>query len=224
MKKIIVISLGGSLIVPDKINLKFLEEFKKILLKNIKKNKFIIVCGGGNTARIYINGIKDKILYQSLIGIASTRFNAKFMTYFFEKNSNKVIPRDMTEVENLIKKHDLIFCGALRYAKNETSDATATKLARYFNTEFINLSDVAGLYDKNPKKFKNAKFIPEISSREFLKVAKKTGFTPGQHFILDKKAAKTIHKYNIPAYLLGPNLKNLDNLLNNRHFVGTVIS
>jgi uridylate kinase len=224
MKKITVISLGGSLIVPDKINLKFLEEFKKILLKNTKKNKFIIVCGGGSPARIYINGMKDNVLYQSLLGIASTRLNAKFMTYFFEKNANQIIPRDMTEVEGLIKKHDLVFCGALRYAKDETSDATSAKLARYFNTEFINLSDVAGLYDKNPKKFKNAKFIPEISSKEFLKIAKKIGFVPGQHFILDKKAAKTINKYRIHTYLLGPNLKNLDNLLNNRHFVGTVIS
>lgn len=228
MKKVIVISLGGSLIVPDKINVKLLEEFKKILLKNTGKYKFVIVCGGGNTARIYINSFKDKktknkILYQSLLGIASTRLNAKFMTYFFEKNANQIIPRDMLEVENLIKKHDIVFCGALRYAEDETSDATSAKLAHYFNTEFINLSDVAGLYEKNPKKFKNAKFIPEISSQEFLKIADNIGFIPGQHFILDKKAAKIINKYNTRTFLLGSDLKNLDNLLNNKYFIGTII-
>jgi uridylate kinase len=226
-KKVIVISLGGSLIVPQNIDIKFLEEFKKILLKNIKNYKFVIVCGGGKTARIYINGLKNKQknknLYQSLLGIASTRLNAKFMTYFFEKNANQMIPRDMLEVENLIKKHDIVLCGALRYAKEETSDATSAKLAHYFNTEFINLSDVAGLYNKNPKKFKSAKFIPEISPKEFLKIANKIGFTPGQHFILDKKAAEIIKKYNIHTYLLGPDLKNLNNFLNNKHFVGSII-
>ena len=228
MKKIIVINLGGSLIVPDKINIKFLKKFRKILLKNIKNYKFIIICGGGNIARIYINGFKDsslknKTLYQSLLGIATTRLNAKFMTYFFKKNANQIIPRDMIKVENLIKKNDIVFCGALRYANNETSDATSAKLAHHFNTEFINLSDVLGLYNKNPREFKNAKFIPEISSKEFLKIANKIGFTPGQHFVLDKKAAKIIKKYNINTYLLGPEIKNLYNLLNNRHFIGTVI-
>jgi uridylate kinase len=225
MKKVIIISLGGSLIVPDKISIRTLEKFKKILLKN-KNYKFVVVCGGGNTARIYIKGIKNKrnkILYQSLLGKALTRLNAKFMTYFFEKNANQIIPRDMLEVENLVKKHDVVFCGALRYGKNETSDATSAKLAHYFNTEFINLSNVTGLYDKNPKRFKNARFIPEISNNDFLKIANKIGFAPGQHFIIDKKAAKIIKKYNIRTFLLGPDMKNLDNLLNNQHFVGTII-
>ncbi|VVB78941.1 Uridylate kinase [uncultured archaeon] len=223
-KRLIVISLGGSLIIPDKINVRLIEEFKKIILQNTKKYKFIIVCGGGNTARNYIHGLNERMeLFQSFLGIAATRLNAKFMTYFFEKNVNQVIPRDMVEVENLLKKHDVVFCGALRYADDETSDATSAKLANHFNTEFINLSDVKGLYDKNPKRFKNAKFIPEISPKEFLKMANQIEFKPGQHFILDAKAAKIIKKHNIKSYLLGSDMKNLDSLLKNRHFVGTII-
>ena len=35
-KKVIVISLGGSLIAPNKINVEFLEQLKKVLLKNKK--------------------------------------------------------------------------------------------------------------------------------------------------------------------------------------------
>jgi len=34
MKKVIVISLGGSLIVPDEIDVSFLKDFKKVILKN----------------------------------------------------------------------------------------------------------------------------------------------------------------------------------------------
>jgi len=229
MKDIIVLSLGGSIIIPDKINTRILREFKRVILKNTKKYKFIIVCGGGKTARNYINGLeneelKQKEFFQCLLGISATRLNARFMTYFFGKDANPGIPHKMKDIENLLRLHDIVFCGGLSYAKNETSDSVAAKIARHFNTDFINLTDISGLYENNPKKYKNTKFIPEISNIEFYKIAKKIKFKPGLHFVLDAKAAKIIKKYNITTYLLGPELKNLDNLLNNRHFTGTIIS
>ena len=230
VKEVIVLSLGGSLIIPDKVNTIFLEKFKRVLLKNQKKYKFVVVCGGGKTARNYMSGIpymenaKRREFFQCLLGIASTRLNARFMTYFFGEDANEGIPHDMEEVKSLLRKNLVVFCGALRYAGEETSDSTAAKLARFFNSNFINLTNVQGLYEKNPKKFRGAKFIPEISHKEFYKMAKKIKYKPGQHFILDRKAAKIIKKYNITTYILGPDMKNFDNLLNKKHFVGTMIS
>jgi len=230
-KKVIVISLGGSLIIPNQINYPFLKEFRKILEKNKKKYKFVVVCGGGKTARNYMAGLekenlteKNKEYFQSLLGIASTRLNARFMTYFFGKDANEGIPHDMKDIKDLLRFNDFVFCGALRYADKQTSDSTSAKLANYFNTEFINLTDVAGLYDKNPKKFRSAKFIPEISHKNFLDLANKIKFKPGQHFVLDQTAAKIIKKDKTTTYILGSNMTQLDNLLNNKHFVGTRIS
>ena len=228
MKKIVVVSLGGSLIVPDKIDVEFLESFRKVLIKNRKRYRFVVVCGGGGVARTYIKGLEEQKIFskkylQSLLGVAITRVNARFMTYFFGKDANKGIPHDMREVQELLKKNKIVFCGALRYEKNNTSDSTAAKLANFFNCDFINLTNVPGLYDKNPKKFKKAKFFPEISYKDFLKMAHKIEFRPGQHFVLDQTAAKIIKKYNIRTYILGSDLKNLDNLLNDKHFVGTII-
>jgi len=228
MKKVIVISLGGSLIVPKDIDIKFLRKFKDVLLKNKRKYKFVVVCGGGSIARTYINAlekekIKKKHYFQGLLGISTTRANARFLTYFFGKDANKGIPQDMKDVENLLKKSEIVFCGALGYYQKETSDGTSAKLSNYFKSVFINLTDVDGLYDKDPKRFKSAKFIPGISHKEFLKIANKIRYQPGQHFVLDQKAAKIIKKYNITTYILGPNPDNLDNLLNKMHFVGTRI-
>lgn len=227
MKKVVVISLGGSLIIQDKIGLDFLNEFKKILIKNKEQYKFVVVCGGGKTARNYMQGLENlknkKEYFQSLIGIASTRLNARFLTYFFGKEAHQGIPTDMKQIKNLLIFNDIVFCGALRYAPNQTSDSVAAKLARFFNTEFINLTDVNGLYDKNPKEFKEAKFIPQISHKEFLSIANKIKFKPGQHFILDTTAAKVIDFYNITTYIIGKDIKNFENLLNKKHFVGTII-
>ena len=225
-KRTIVLSLGGSLIIPDKVDLSYLKQFKKIILKNTKKYKFIIVCGGGSVARKYISALREIHVnekLQSFAGIGSTRMNARFMNYFFNFDSEKGIPHTIKALKKQIKNRNIVFCGALDYKPNQTSDSTTAEIAKIFKTDFINLTNVPGLYDKNPKKFKNAKFISKISWKEFFKLANKSKFKPGQHFVLDQTAAKIILENKIPTYIVGKNLQQLDNLLQNKKFKGTTI-
>ena len=227
MKKVIVLSLGGSLIIPDEINISFLREFEKVIQKNTKKYKFIIVTGGGSIARKYISALKEMGInekLQSMIGISSTRTNARFMTYLFNQDQTLGIPQKMKTVENYIKNSDVVFCGALEYKPNQTSDATAAEIARHFKTIFINLTNVSGLFNKNPLEYKDAKFIPEASFQELWKMSHAKKYSPGQHFIIDQTASEIIKKHKITTYILGKDLKQLDNLLNNRKFRGTIIS
>ncbi|MBW3020473.1 UMP kinase [Candidatus Woesearchaeota archaeon] len=225
-RKMVVISLGGSLIVPENMDLKFLRNFKKVIKKNTKNYKFVIVCGGGSVARKYINALNEegKSEYlQSLAGIAITRVNARFMSYFFGFDPEFGIPHDMKHVENLLKKHDIIFCGALRYAPNQTSDATACRLAAYLKSDFINLTNVKGLYDKNPLKYKNARFIPETTRENLEKIMKQIEQKPGMHGPVDHTAMQIIKKNKIKVFIVGNNANQLDNLLNNKPFIGTKI-
>ncbi len=223
-KEVIVLSLGGSQIIPDNVDTKYLEKFKKIILKNKSKYKFIIVCGGGSIARKYISAINPKKRkMQSLAGISATRMNARFMNYFFNQEPKKGIPLKMKQVKKQIKKQDIIFCGALGYHPNQTSDSTSAQIANELKTKFINLTNVKGLYTKNPKKYKDAKFIKRISWNNFNKMANKLKYHPGQHFVLDQSASKIIKENKIPTYILGMDTKQLDNFLNNKKFTGTII-
>ncbi len=228
MKKVIVLSLGGSLIIPDNINSNYLRKFRAVLLRNMKNFKFVVVCGGGATARRYIDGLnkeelKEKNYLQGLLGISSTRLNARFMNYFFGRDSKGGIPHDMKEIKNLLRVHNVVFCGALRYAKRETSDSTSAKLANYFDTAFINLTNVSGLYTKDPRKFKDAKFIKKITWKDFHKKAEKLKFKPGQHFVLDQTGSEVIFKNKIPTYIIGKDVTQLENFLKGKSFVGTTI-
>jgi uridylate kinase len=226
-KRLIIISLGGSLIIPNRINLKFLNKFKKIILENLKNYKFIIICGGGNLAREYISALKKINLnkeIQSLAGISATRANARFMSYFFNINPKKGIPHKIKNIEKNLKKRKIIFCGALKYKPKQTSDSTSAEVAKYFKTNFINLTNVDGLYDKDPSQFKNAKLISKISWENFNQIVQKIKFKPGQHFVLDQSASKIILKNKIKTYIIGENLNNLNNLLKDKKFKGTIIS
>ena len=226
MKKVIVLSLGGSLIIPDDVDVRFLKQFKKLILKKSRKYKFLIGCGGGSIARKYISALKKEgldVKHQSLAGISATRMNARFMSYFFNVDQKQGIPHTRDVLDRYIKNQDVVFFGALEYKPKQTSDSTAAKIAKQHKTIFINLTNVTGLYDKDPRKHKNAKLISKISWKDFDKMANASKYTPGQHFVLDQTASKIILNNNITTYILGPNLKQLENVLKGKKFRGTLV-
>jgi len=110
----------------------------------------------------------------------------------------------------------------LEYKPNQTSDSTSAFIAKEFNSIFINLSNVLGLYDKNPLKYRNAKFISKISWKDFDKMAQKIKFKPGQNFILDQTASKIIMKNKISTYLL-KNPEEISKVLSGKKYKGSLI-
>jgi uridylate kinase len=219
-----VISLGGSRIAPNEVDCQFLLKFRDLIEKN-KDKRFVVVCGGGSTARKYINALQelDKTKRkQSEIGIAVTRLHAVFLTEIFGKDANELIPRDMKHVKTLLLKNHAVFCGALRYKPNNTTDGTAADLASFLKCPFINITNVNGLFNKDPEKFKDAKFIKKSNWKDFYERARKVKFHAGQHFVLDQNAAKIIMKDKIPTYITN-SLEDVNNILNGKEFKGSII-
>ena len=220
-----VISLGGSILFPDHIDVAFLRNFKKLLM-SFKDRKFVVVTGGGKIARLYIDALRKEHLpklIQSYAGIAITRINAKFLANFVMKKQHYPIPRTLKEIEHLLKRHDIVFCGSLRYEDNNTSDGTAAEIARHFGARFINMTNVKGLYTKDPRKHRDAKFIPQISFDAFHRIVHRMEYVPGQHFVLDQHAAAIIKDAKITTFIIDKNVENLRALLKGKSFLGTVI-
>jgi uridylate kinase len=221
MKKV-VISLGGSIVVPDKVNYSYLKNFKKLITNFSKRNKVVIVVGGGSTARKYMKKKFDNTT-NSRLGITATRLNARLVNGIF--NKKEPIPIRLTEVKKELKSKNIVVCGALGYKKSCTTDGNAAQVAKKIKAEYlINMTNVKGLYDKNPKTNKSAKLIKKISFKDFLKMINKIKFQAGQHFVLDQFAAKLIARKKIKTYIIGPSLVNLKKVLSNKKFIGTTIS
>jgi uridylate kinase len=225
MIKIYVISLGGSLVVPNKINIKFLKVFKNIIEEKVRENKkFIIIVGGGGTARNYQNAAKSltKVSNEDLdwLGIHATRINAHLLLTIFRKSAYYRIIRNPKE-KFKFKEKILIAAG---WKPGFSTDYDAVLLAKTYGSDtIINLTNVDYVYDKDPNKFKSAKPFKEISWKDYLKLIDQK-WTPGMSAPFDPVASKLAIKFRLKVIIInGRRLKNLKNYLENKKFTGTII-
>ena len=75
----VVISVGGSIIGPDGVDVNVLKSLAEIIQKHSKKEKCVVVTGGGALARKYISvgremGVSEYVLDE--IGILATKVHA----------------------------------------------------------------------------------------------------------------------------------------------------
>jgi uridylate kinase len=87
----------------------------------------------------------------------------------------------------------------------------------------INLSNIDYVYNKDPKKFKDAQIIKEIKWSDFRKIVGNT-WTPGLNMPFDPIASKLCQKNKTQVLIMnGSKLDKVKDFLNGRGFVGTLI-
>ncbi|MDF1497871.1 MAG: UMP kinase [Patescibacteria group bacterium] len=220
-----IISLGGSLIVPDEIDFKFIKKFNKLIIKKVKTgNKFIIVCGGGGLNRKYNEAAKKvkKLSNEELdwIGIYATIYNSELIRILFENLAHSEIITN-PHIKVSTKKPIIIGAG---YKPGWSTDYDAVYLAKTYGAKKIaNLSNIDYAYDKDPKKFKNAKPIKKTNWKEFRKIVGNK-WEPRMNKPFDPIASREAEKLGLEVSILnGKKIKNFENYLDEKKFVGTVI-
>ncbi len=222
--KTIIMSLGGSVIVPDKIDVNFLLGFKKIIERFTKKNyRFVVYCGGGKTARNYQKAASQivKLNNEDLdwLGIYATELNAHFIETLFGNIAGNGIVKNPTSKIKFNKKI-LIAAG---WKPGWSTDYDAVLLAKNLKIKtIINMSNIDYVYDKDPRKNKNVKRIKNISWKEFRSIIGNK-WKAGLNKPFDPVAAKEAEKLGLKVSIIGKSLRNFENLLNNKKFDGTII-
>ncbi len=220
-----VFSLGGSLIVPEGIDIKYLNKFRELILNYIEKgNRAIIVCGGGKTCREYNEAAKNLAHPSNYdldkMGIATTKVNAELVKILFKDYSHEEIVEDPTARIETDKK----IVVASGYKPGNSSDKVAVMLAEAFNaSEVINMTNIDMVYDDDPKKNPEARPFEEIDFEKFLKIIGNE-WEPGKNVPFDPVATKLAIENNTEIVIInGNNLKNLNYFLEGKSFMGTVI-
>jgi len=224
-KEIIVFSVGGSLIVPDAIDVDFLKSFRELILKQIKLGqRFVIISGGGRTARNYMNSASEITEVseeeKDLLGIQATKINAQLLKTIFGKMAHENVIDNPTE-EIHFEEDILIASG---WKPGFSSDYDAVLMAKNLGAKkLVNLSNIDYIYDKDPRKFEDAKKIEEITWKEFRDIIPKE-WKPGLSSPFDPIASKEAEELEMEvAVINGKNLEAIEKYLNNEKFIGTII-
>lgn len=224
-KEPIIISLGGSTVVPDLPNPTFINNFRDLILGWINKNKrFFIIVGGGKTCRRYQEALSKTIdaTNEELdwIGIYTTHLNAELVKLSFRDKAFKDIITDPSVIPTI--KEDVIIGAGWEPGCSTDMDAvlTAEKLDA---KKIINISNIDYIYDTDPNINPNAKKFENLTWDEY-RLLINSEWKSGMNTPFDPIASKKAQELGIEVYFIsGSDLKSLENCINNLPFVGTTI-
>jgi len=226
----IIISVGGSLVVPNGgIDTNFLSKFNSFIRAQLAKNKnrqFFLVIGGGTTARHYRDAgrivLGHELTHDDLdwIGIHTTKLNAHLVRTIFRDVAHPYILKHY----EIIRKVTEPVVVAAGWKPGWSTDYDAVLLCEdYGSKTVINLSNIDKVYNKDPRKFKDARSYDKISWPNFRKIVGDK-WIPGINAPFDPVAAKKAQDLGVKVIVMdGAHLENLENFLNGKKFVGTTI-
>ncbi|MDP3987843.1 MAG: UMP kinase [Candidatus Levybacteria bacterium] len=228
-KERIVISVGGSLVVPNGgIDNDFLSGFNTFIRNKLSDNtrQFFLIVGGGAIARHYQQAGREILGHDvaaddlDWLAIHATRLNAQLIRTIFKDVAHPFVLKHY----EIIRKATESVVVAAGWKPGWSTDYDAVLLCEDYGAKtVINLSNIDMVYDKDPNKFEDAKAIDKISWADFRKIVGNE-WSPGLNAPFDPVAAKKAQELGIKVVVLnGKNFENLEKYFKGEEFVGTVI-
>ena len=222
MKKRIVIKLSGRIFGID--NTKILKDYASFLVKISKICQPIVIAGGGNIARHYITHARSSGADESTLdelGIEISRLNAKLLIYALKNKAYSHPPTTLQEVRHAVDDGLIVVAGGLH--PGQSTNGTAALIAEKINAEqFLNATDVDGVYDMDPNKFKNAKKFKRIELKNLRNMLVHEDSLAGGYDLMDIVALKIIERSKIKTRILKADIKTLEKAIKGAD-VGTQI-
>ena len=225
-KKIFVMSVGGSVFFNDKLRAPEIAKYCEVLNELIREGyAFVLVVGGGKVARVYQAGAKAlgaNNFELDEVGIAITRANALFFTHGIDNAWKEVLVDPKQAKTVMLLNKTPIFGGTI---PGQTTDAVGALIAELLGADFINISNVDGIYSADPNKEPNAKMYKELTHVKMVSLLKAEASRPGGHSFVDAHAAAILDRSKIRSFFInGDDVENFKSLVRgNIDFKGTLV-
>ena len=222
MKKRIVIKLSGRVFGMD--NVKLLKDYASFLVKLSKICQPIVIAGGGNIARHYISHARSSGADESTLdelGIEISRLNAKLLIYALKNKAYSHPPTTLQEVKHAVDDGLIVVAGGLH--PGQSTNGTAALIAEKIKAEqFLNATDVDGVYDMDPNKYKKAKKFKQIELKNLKNMLVHEDSVAGGYDLMDIVALKIIERSKIKTRILKADPKTIEKAIKGSD-VGTKI-
>ncbi len=228
MSETIVMSVGGSLIVPGAIDTDFLSNLEQFVeTETALGRRFIIIAGGGRTARNYqeaaaaVSDLNPEDL--DWMGIHATRLNGHLLRTIFRDLAHRVMLTNPDEILDVPNHEKVVIASG--YRPGSSTDLRAVQIAEKVGAKkVINLSNIDYVYTDDPRKNPAAEKIEAISWADFRAMIP-AEWDPGLSSPFDPIAAKIAERDNIEVAIINGNkLSEVMKYLDGKEFVGTKIA
>lgn len=223
----VVVSLGGSVLVPDEDDARYLSNLVALLRRVSSRVKLFAVTGGGRIARYYIEtgrelGISERYLDE--LGIGITRMNARLLGEALKGRANREPARTYAEAARLARRHPIVLMAGTR--PGHTTDRVSASLAHFVGADrIVNATSVDGVYTADPRKDPQARLLERIGFEDLVRLSGEGHRAAGPSMVFDPVAARVLARDRIPLLVVrGRDLQALEEALLGRPFHGTVVS
>lgn len=221
----VVISLGGSIIIPDDGDGAFLDRLASLLRTMVDEMELYVVCGGGKIARYYIQtgrelGVEEEKLDE--LGIEVTRLNARLLQLALGEVAYGSVPTTIEETIRLGRAGRVAIMGGT--TPGHTTDGVSAELAeRVGAARIVNATSVDGVYSADPRKDPGATKYDRLSFLE-LEGMMERGHGAGSSHVFDPLGAMIVRRSRIPLFIVaGRDLQEMGDAIRGRAIKGTVI-
>ena len=222
MKKKIVIKLSGKVFGMD--NAKIIQNYADFLIKISKICQPVVIAGGGVIARHYISHARNFNVDESTLdelGIEISRLNAKLLIYALKNKAYSHPPTTLQQVKHAVDDGLIVVAGGLH--PGQSTNGTAALIAEKIQAEqFLNATDVDGVYDMDPNKFKKAKKFKSIELKNLKNILVHEDSVAGGYDLMDIVALKIIERSKIKTRILKADPKIIEKAIKGAK-VGTEI-
>ncbi len=225
----VVISVGGSLIVPGKGDgtpdgkfLKRLREFVQHMVAQDKK--LVLIAGGGRTTRTYQAALDELVDAndddRDWIGIHSTRLNGQLIKIALKGFTEEFL---VTNPNELPETTQPVIVGS-GYKPGSSTDLRAVQIAKNIGAKkVVNLSNIDYAYTADPNVDATAQKIEKMTWDEFLKLIPNT-WSPGLNAPFDPIASREAQASGIEVAIINGNkLEEVEKYLEGKAFIGSLI-
>jgi len=223
-----VLSVGGSIVAPDKVDVNFIKNFKQAVLDYLNEDlnrKLVFVVGGGGPARSYQKAYREIVEQpvtdsQDWIGIMATRLNGELLKGVFADECLDPVVTNPTSVKSF-KGRILVAAG---WKPGFSTDNDSVLLAENIGADtVINLSNIKKVYSADPKFDPNAVPLDNITWSEMRKLVGDK-WVPGVNVPFDPVATKRASELKLKVITAaGNDIENMKKILIGSNFEGTTI-
>ena len=223
---IVVISIGGSILIPDQNDSVYIGKLAEMLKKASEKVRVCVVCGGGKIARYYtVTGreLGGKEYDLDMLGIGCTRLNAGLLELALGDKSSVDIPLDVKTAADKFRQGGIVVMGGTE--PGHTTDAVATMLACELGAKrVINATSVDAVYSDDPRKNPDAVRYDKLTIDELDALVYKD-HGAGKSSVFDPLGVQIAKKEKIDIQMVdGRNLAELEKAILGQPFSGTYIN